>query len=436
MQNWPTLIRIRLLMALLIVVCCGSISMGQLDFEAPPIDYHKTPVSDVVFQLQAKIDNGDLSLEHDQRRGYLAALLKSLDIPISSQLLVFSKTSLQIQRISRRRPRAVYYNDDVYVGWIPGSDVMEISVADPNQGAVFYTLRQQPSQPVKFVRDRGQCLSCHASSRTSGVPGHLMRSVYADHRGQPFFGAGTFTTDDRSPLHERWGGWFVTGSHGKLRHMGNVVATDRDRTDELDVEAGANVTDLKKFVDVKPYLSPHSDIVSLMVLGHQARMHNLITRANFETRLAHHYDAIMNKALGRPDDFQSDSTRRRIDSAADRVVAGLLFSDEAALTDAIRGTSDFAAEFAAKGPRDKQGRSLRQFDLERRLMKYPCSYLIYSDSFSCLPKDAKQAIYAKLYSVLKGELQDEKYDHLSGEDRQAVFEILSETMEDLPGSWQ
>ena len=192
----------------------------------------------------------------------------------------------------------MYFNDDVYVGWVQNGDVVEISAADPQLGAVFYTLRQEQAERPKIVRDRGQCIVCHASSRTSGVPGHLVRSVYADKSGQPFFGSGTFTTDHRSPFKERWGGWYVTGTHGKQRHMGNVISTDRDRPEDLDMEAGANITDLSDHVNTSPYLSPHSDIVALMVLEHQSRMHNLITRANFEAKSAHHYDVAVRAQVG------------------------------------------------------------------------------------------------------------------------------------------
>ena len=275
-------------------------------------------------------------------------MLELLDVPVSSQMLVFSKTSFQLRRITPRRPRAVYFNDDVYVGWVQGGDVVEISSADPQQGAIFYTLKQEPSESPKFVRDRGQCISCHASSRTMGVPGHLVRSVYSDRGGQPLFGAGTFTTDHRSPFKERWGGWYVTGSHGAHRHMGNVFAADRDRPEQLDVEAGANLVDLRQHVNLSPYLGPDSDIVALMVLEHQTRMHNLITRANFETRSALHYDRIMNEAMGRPLDHRSESAQRRIESTAHKLVDYMLFANEFNLKHPIKGTSAFQSEFSTR----------------------------------------------------------------------------------------
>lgn len=423
------------LIGLGLLVFSSSAAWAQLDFDSEPINYNTAPLSDRVTQLATAIENGDAGLKYDDRHGYLKAILDSLDVPVSSQVLVFSKTSFQLRRITSQRPRAVYYNDDVYVGWVQGGDVVEISSADPQQGAIFYTLRQEKSSEPNIVRDRGQCIVCHASSRTSGVPGHLVRSVFADRSGQPFFGSGTFTTDHRSPFKERWGGWYATGTHGDLRHMGNVVVTNRDRPEELDVDAGANVTELTDRVNTEPYLSPHSDIVALMVLEHQTRMHNLITRANFDTRSALHYDEVMNKAMDRPKGHRSESALRRIDSAAEKLVGYMLFADEFQLTDKVKGSSKFAEEFSARGPRDSQGRTLRDFDLSTRLMKYPCSYLIYSKPFDGLPSIVKERVFQRLFDVLTGNDNSTTFQHLSAADRRAILEILRETKSDLPSYW-
>lgn len=418
------------------IVLSASFSFAQLEFEKEPISYESSTPTEKVQKLKERLERGDLTLAYDKQHGFLKAVLEELEVPKSSQLLVFSKTSSQIRKISPQRPRAVYFNDDIYVGWVQHGGVVEISSADPMLGAVFFTIDQeQPSQP-KIVRDRGQCLICHASSRTQGVPGHLMRSVYVGRSGQPEFGSGTFNTVDTSPLAERWGGWYVTGTHGQQRHMGNVLITDPENNENLNTEAGANIVDLSDLVDTSPYLTPHSDIVALMVLGHQTHVHNLITRASFETRSALHYDQIMNKALDRKPDYRSESTTRRIEAAADKLVAGLLFAGEAELTDGIEGTSGFAEAFTARGPFDDEGRSLREFDLQSRLMKYPCSFLIYSQAFEALPPEIKQVVYEKLFAVLTGKDSSEEYDHLSPADRRAILEILRATQKDLPDFWR
>lgn len=408
---------------------------AQMDFEREPIQYSASQGDNPVTRLQSQIDAGKLELSFDAEHGYLPSVLEALKIPLSSQMLVFSKTSFQQRRIAPWSPRALYFNDNVYVGWVPEGDVIEVSSADPKLGAVFYTLDQSESRRPKFVRDQGNCLTCHASSRTGGVPGHLVRSVFPAPSGQPHYGAGTFRTNHSSPLKERWGGWYVSGTHGRQRHMGNVVSSKAD-AEALDVDAGANVTDLSKLTRTGRYLTPHSDLVALMVLEHQTDMHNRITFANFESRQALQYQAIMNRALERPENFQSESTQRRIASASEKLLEYLLFAEEAQLTDPVAGTSGFAKQFAKLGPRDGRGRSLREFDLNRRMFKYPCSYLIYSREFQALPSPVKNRVYRRLWEVLTQRDRSEKFAHLDAETRQAIYEILCDTHPDLCKSWQ
>lgn len=412
------------LMALVLQV---ESARGQIDFEREPINYATAPTTDPVAELQRKLDDGDIRLRYDQEHGYLPAVLELLDIQPSSQVLVASKTSFQLRQISPRRPRALYFNDHSYVGWVQQGDVVEVMSTDPAQGQIFYTLSQDPDEEPRFVRDRGQCISCHASSRTHGVPGGLVRSAYVAASGQPRYGSGTFTIDHTSPFSERWGGWYVTGTHGDMRHMGNVFSTGSKDPEKLDLEAGANLTSLSKLFDVSRYLTPHSDVVALMVLEHQTQMQNRLARANYESRSAAHHDAIMNTALERPEDYVSESAERRIAAVGDDLLRYMLFVDEFQLTDPIVGTSGFADDFQAKGPRDRRGRSLRDLDLKTRLFKYPCSYLIYSPAFDALPKAVKSYVAVRLGEVLSGRDQSDEFAHLSAKDRKAILEILRET---------
>ena len=337
---------------------------------------------------------------------------------------MFSKTSFQFQHISPANPRALYFNDDVYVGWVQGGDVMEVSAVDPDRGAMFYSLDQRQTDKPRFVR-RDECLQCHASPRTLGVPGHLVRSVYPDAEGLPLLQAGSFQTDHASPLRERWGGWYVTGTHGVLRHMGNNWVRDVGRPDQLDMETGANVTRLQGLVKLDHYLRPDSDLVALMVLEHQTKLHNLLTRANWETRIALHQQDDMNRALGQPSDYWFDSTRRRIRNQVEDLLKYLLFTDEVRLDAAVAGTSGFQDEFPKTGPRDRRGRSLRDLDLKTRLFRYPCSFLIYSDAFAALPPAARDQLYLRLHEVLTGKDQSKEFAALSRNDRTAILEILA-----------
>ncbi len=313
--------------------------------------------------------------------------------------------------------------------------MIEVSSVDPQQGAVFYTLDQQPADQPHFVRQTDECLLCHGSSHTGGVPGHFVRSVFPDRGGMPVLSAGTYRTDYTSPIKERWGGWYVTGRHGDQRHMGNVTVADKNNPEDLDIESGANLVDLNDRVDVDPYLSNFSDIVALMVLEHQVAMHNRITAANYRARFAFRDAKIMNEALGRAADYESDSTQQRFASAAEKVLDCLLLVGEQPLSDPVTGTSKFAEDFQRQGPCDEKGRSLRQLDLKRRLFKYPCSYLIYSQAFEGLPERVRQRVYQRLWEVLSGQDQASKYAHLSAADRQAILDILRETKPGLPAYW-
>jgi hypothetical protein len=247
----------------------------------------------------------------------------------------------------------------------------------------------------------------------------------------PLLSEGGHRVDHTTPLKDRWGGWYVTGRHGGQSHLGNLIVRDRDARQPFDNAAGMNLVDLSGRLNVANYPSPHSDLVALMVFEHQTLVHNLLTKANFETRRALHYEAELNRALGDPLDQRLESTSRRIEHAGDALVEGLLFANEARLTEPISGTSAFAERFADQGPHDGKGRSLRDLDLETRLFKYPCSYLIYSPAFDRLPDPMKAYVADRLRKVLAGQDASGNFAHLSAGDRAAILEILGETTPEL-----
>jgi len=132
------------------------------------IHYQTTPPNDSVARLQRRLDRGEATLTFQEPHGYLLSVLRQLKIPLSSQALVFSKTSSQQPLIGPATPRALYFNDSDYVGWVPGGNVLEVAVVDPSQGTMFYTLEQRGVTQPKFVR-REECIQCHASPKTAGV---------------------------------------------------------------------------------------------------------------------------------------------------------------------------------------------------------------------------------------------------------------------------
>ncbi len=407
-------------------------SRAELPIEREPIRYADSKPTDPIARLQARIDAGSERLAFDEEgTGYLASVLRALGVSKTSQTLVFSKTSFQHTRIAPRTPRAVYFSDDVYVGWCQGGDVVEVAAVDPKLGATFYILDQEKVRKPRFQRQTDLCIQCHMSSKTKDVPGHLVRSIYPDRRGYPIFSAGGHVTDATSPLKERWGGWYVTGQHGDQRHMGNAILEDADHPENLDVESGANLDDLKRKVDTTPYLAGTSDIVALMVMEHQTQAHNVITAAGYDARMADLYDKGINEALGRPAGTVSDSTKSRIRSHAENIVQAFLFCNEAKLTAPITGNSGFVEQFAERGTRDKQGRSLRDFDLKTRLFRYPCSYLIESEAYRSLPQPVRDRVALRLREILEDRDHTEPFAHLSTQDRRNILQILEETNPDI-----
>lgn len=377
----------------------------------PNINYLAGPTTDPVARLNAKLKSGGVSFEGEPTNGYLRSVLQALNVPVESQILVFSKTSFQAPRISPRNPRAIYFNDDVAVGWVRGGDVLEFAAHDANQGTVFYTLAQPGTGPMEFRRNNTSCVQCHSSEATSYVPGMFIGSVYPESDGMPAYGP-AYLTDHRTPFELRWGGWYVTGTHTG-RHLGNATVTDPKDLEGMATLETSHLRSLDGRFDPTGYLSLNSDLVALLVMEHQAHMLNLITRIGWEARVG------------------SEAGRQLADAAAE-LVDYMLFVDEAELPDHVTGSTGFATIFQAQGPRDSKGRSLRDLKLNGRLMKYPCSYLIYSSAFDALPTIAKDVVYQRLWEVLSDQDQSPRYSRLTPADRSAIVEILRATKPGLP----
>ncbi|HZU23960.1 MAG TPA: hypothetical protein VFA04_00475 [Bryobacteraceae bacterium] len=370
-----------------------TVAQGLLEPEDRVIRYNEPDhLADPITVLQHRISAGEARLTFEPQHGYLASLLRALRVPVSSQNLVFSKTALQTEKVTPRTPRAIYFNDSVYVGWTPGGEAMDITAVDPRKGPMFYTLDQKDASAPHFTRDM-TCLRCHYGPKTLNVPGHLIRSVMTGPDGSPLGEVRQFSIGHGSAFADRWGGWYVSG-----RLQG-------------DVHLGAAVTE--QAFDPAKYLSPGSDIVALMVLAHQVKMDNLITHAKYEALFALDARESPNPAWA----------KQRVAHAGDALLDYMLFRDEAPLRGPVQGSSSFARDFESRGPRDRQGRSLRDLDLRTRLFRYSCSYMIYSPAFDGLPANMKDYLWERLYTTLNGGAPTT----MDRPDRVAVLEILRDT---------
>jgi len=374
----------------------------------PAIAYTTAAVLDPVADLDRRIQQGSVQLTFDGASGYLRSILGALNIPIESQSLVFSQTSAQAKEITPRNPRAVYFNDTVAVGWVRGADVLELAGHDRHQGVVFYSLEQKPAAKPRLTRDNS-CLLCHLTWDTLGVPGLQVLSTFQMSDDPNAYATGV-VADHRTPLNERWGGWYVTGKPGAAQHRGNVPVIVKAEDLKKGPSSPPRLMSVAGQFDTRGFPSEYSDVVALMVLEHQTHMTNLLTRLDWEAR------------VGSP----------RVREAIRDLVDYLLFIDEAPLSGRIEGSSGFAQRFSEQGPRDRSGRSLRQLDLDRRLFRYPCSYMIYSPAFAALAPAVKDAVYERMWAILSGTDHARQYARLSPADRQAVVEILGHTVKDLP----
>ena len=388
----------------------------------PAIEYATRPTHDPVAELNRRLEDGTATLSFEETTGYLRSVLDALHVPIQSQMLVMSKTGIQGLYTTPETPRAMYFNDAVTVGYIRGAPFLEFAVHDAEQGVLFFTLDQNPLSPPALERRR-DCLRCHQVFSTLHVPGMVARSVFVGSDGVPLGQFGSYDPDDRSPFRQRWGGWFVTGTHGAMRHMGNAILTKSDDASTMISDRTLNRRSLEGLFNARGYLSAHSDIVALMVFQHQVHMTNLITRVGWEARLAAHANRL-------------DLTSGPLRDGVNELVDYLLFVDEQPLTARITGTSGFAEMFAAEGPTDSRGRSLRRLDLEHRLLRYPCSYMIYAPAFRALPTAVRDAIYGRMWEILSGHDAQTKYARLTESDRRAVVDILRATLPDLPAGFR
>jgi len=391
---------------------------GVLD-EHPRIAYASRPTTDRVAALTQALASGARSLRREPQSGYLASVLEALGVPVESQLLVFSKTGVQRAYTGPHTPRAIFFNRSVVVAHVPGAPFLELAAQDPQQGVVFYTLDQTAASPS--LRRQTSCLTCHVSATTLNVPGMIVRSNSVDEGGNVMPQLGSYDVSHETPHPDRWGGWYVTSDplaipYAQRAHTGNITFSPTGNTSNQ-----VFVDWLNSAPETRGYLSAQSDIVSLLLFDHQMRAINLLTRLNWEARVA----AAGNAAEG--------AISPAIGQLANELADYLLFLGEQPPSVPLIARAGLAERLEPQAPKDGRGRSLAQLDLTTRLMRYPCSYMVYSEAFDGLPAAVKQAVYARMSDVLASPDLRVSDARVSAADRRAVLEILRATKPDFPG---
>jgi hypothetical protein len=387
--------------------------------EHPSINYAARPAHDRVARwTEAAVASGR-PFPRDPRTGYLRGLLKALGISEDSQLLVFSKTGVQRAYTGPHMPRALYFDESVVVGYVPGAPAIEIAAHDPEQGVIFYTLDQNADVPRPARRT--SCLTCHVSPGTLNVPGVIARSHFVGDDGNVMPAMAIRDVTHQTPHPDRWGGWLVTSEdtappYSQRAHQGNITFTAQGHTsNQVFVEWMSSAP------ETQGYLSSSSDIGALLAFDHQMHAINLLTRLNWEWRVA----ASQGDSLA-----AHAAVRTRVEELADY----LLFDGEAPLQATLTARPGFAKSLASRIVKDANGRSFGQLDLVTRLLRYPCSYMVYSQAFDALPPPVRQAIYRRMIETLTGPPDERRFPHLRPEDRRATLDILRATKPDFPGA--
>ncbi len=376
------------------------------DFEKAPHNYWQREPQDRFTKMKAALEAGQVPLDRSSEKAFVASLLKAMKISPATQMLVYSTTSLQLSRISPRNPRALYFNEDIYVGWVPGGQV-EIASIDPALGGIYYIFdvprASNVNAPIRVERS-ARCFNCHAEFEIGRVPGLLVKSVVPGPGGGSLESFRNDTTGHAIPYTDRFGGWHVTGKHGIEGHLGNLVG---------ELRAGT----LRKFPNPPAkqfrwdnYPVATSDVLAHLLHEHQVGFVNRAVKATYDTRAA----------------LAAGNAEAAITKHATALTHYLLFADEAKFpANGIEGDAQLKKDFAAGARRIKTGQSLRDFDLRTRMFKHRCSYMIHSAAFTGLPAPLKQQVLTNLRAALTGNHPSSA--HLPVAEKRAIAAILTAT---------
>jgi hypothetical protein len=406
--------KITLLLVMLMAPLRAERELWQ-DFSAPPHDYWKRPVTDRFSLLKDDLASGKIPLDHSSEKAFVVSLLNTLGVPASSQMLVFSATSLQLSLISTRNPRALYFSDDIYVGWVPGGKI-EIVSLDPALGGIYYIFDIPRQQGGALNVDRSnRCMNCHGAADSGWVPGLVLSSVIPGPNGGSLISWRQETLGHGVPLSERMGGWLVTGTGNWKDHHGNVTGL---------LYAGKLTTTplaMGSTFDVGRYPVATSDLAAHLLHEHQAGFITTALEVGYRARAALHEGGGSVPAARVPE----------LAAAADKLAAYLLFADEAALPfGGVAGDAQFRQDFAAPRRADPAGRSLRDLDLKMHLLKFRCSYMIHSPVFTGLEPGIKAQVLRRLELALRPDKLDRISRKITGAEKTAIRAILDAT---LPG---
>ncbi len=409
------------------VAMAAQAARAYSDLESAAHEYWTRPLKDRFTALGEDFESGKVALDRSSELAYLTSLLEALEISPASQMLVFSTTSLQLRLISPKNPRAVYFNENIHLGYIPGGRI-EIMSMDPELGGIFYIFDIPQGNAAPELERANKCMNCHAKKQNGYVPTPVIKSVLPGITGGSLDSFRRETSGHGVPFEERFGGWHVSGEGGIKKHWGNVIGRQNGaKIDEVENSMGKNY-------DLATYPVATSDILPHLLHEHQTGFAHRVVESAYRAR-SYFHEAAKSGVGGQA--RLSAAHLLELQGQADRLTRYILFADEAELPGGgIEGDADYKRFFLLNRKQASNGLALKDFDLKTRLFKVRCSYMIYSDAFSGLHPEFKAMVYRSLAEAISTARPSPDYAYLSHGEKEAIRVILGDTLDDLPAYWK
>lgn len=411
---------------LFVLLFCVLLSPSPLKavpqrFEKAPHDYWKHPLKDNFSLWLEKVAKGEAEVPGGNEIEVMRGYFKIFGVPESSQMFVYSATSRQ-RVISPYRPRALYFSDDLYIGYVSGGRI-EVASVDPEVGPVFriFDFPRGGAKATINVDRSDRCMQCHAGHDNNQLPKLVIDSVIVNDAGGSLETWRTVKFGHDVPLAERFGGWHLTGGIRLPNNHANQIGKLREGKLDIRENLAGTLFRLENFP------LPTSEALPMLLLDHQAGFVNLLTEAVYKVR-----------ELTAPDHGPlTPADEKELDLHAAGIVSYLLFQKEAKLPPTgVTGDPAYLKAFAENRRATADGLSLKDFDLKTRLFRHRCSYMIYTDQWAKLPPLVKDRCWKYLQRLL-AEGGNGVASWIPGTERTAIRRILKATLPaEVPADWK
>ena len=387
-----------------------SVSLS-VNFEDKIHSYHEKKPDDPFAQLKNELESKKIDLNFQNEKDYLNWLLNELYISKHSQLLVYSTTSLQLSRISPYNPRAIYFSDDLYLGYVPGGQIEVIGI-DPQLGAIPYIFDLPQKNEIKHpkIYRSTRCMKCHASQEFGGSPSLLLSSVIPAHGGGTIDSFRKNSFGHEIQFKDRFGGWHITGHNPFPISWANQIGVMSNN------KVGRIPNPPGKYFKWEKYPTKSSSIISHLLLEHQVGFTNRCIDIIYRYR----------ELISKTSNLEIDQKRKKfISQGTGKLLNYLLFKNEVPLENfRITSNDAFLNDFQTSSNNSSK---LRRLNLKSRLFDYRCSYMIFSNSFSGLPLEFKIELFNQLFKIMapKQKSVPDEFSYLEEKEREIIHQVLT-----------